>query len=108
MVVFLTVFDETYDCPEEILKGKNMTSTPVPVYYVVDDTYPDTYPDSYPDSISNTFRNGANHRGRPDGHVYDEPEADLSRRPYVVMDNPNGMELFDSHYVQCDCALKQN
>lgn len=56
-----------------------MASTPVPVYYVVDDPYPD--------SISNTF---GYDRGRPDGHVFDEPEG---RRPYVVMDNPNGEHL---------------
>ena len=63
-----------------------MTSTPVPVpvYYVVDDPYPD--------SISNTFRSGPYGRGRPDGHVYDEPETDISRRSYVVS-NPHGKHL---------------
>ncbi|XP_015770013.1 PREDICTED: uncharacterized protein LOC107348486 [Acropora digitifera] len=65
---------DTYDCPEEILKGKPKTSTPLPVYYVVDDPYPD--------SVSNTF----DVRGRPDGHVYDEPGRDISRRDeYVVI-----------------------
>jgi len=64
-----------------------MTSTPVPVYYVVDDPYPD--------SISNTFSNGGIARGHSDGHVYDQPEVDLSQRPYVVMDNANGMQLIN-------------
>lgn len=68
---------DTYDCPEEILKGKPKTSTPLPVYYVVDDPYPD--------SVTNTF----DVRGRPDGHVYDEPGRDISRRDeYVVMHGP--------------------
>jgi len=75
--------NDTYDCPEEILNSRSMTTTPVPVYYVVDDPYPD--------SISNTFSNGGIARGRSDGHVYDEPEVDLSQRPYVVMDNANGV-----------------
>ena len=52
------------------------------MYYALDEPYPD--------SITNTF--GTTSRGRPDGHVYDEPEADLSRRrSYVVVDNPRGM-----------------
>jgi len=77
-------FKDTYDCPEEILNSKPMSSTPLPVYYVVDDPYPD--------STLNTFSNGGIARGRTDGHVYDEPEVDLSRsRPYVVMDNSNGV-----------------
>lgn len=74
---------DTYDCPEEILKGKPMTSTPVPVYYVVDE-------DPYPDSVSHTFRGDV--RGRPDGHVYSEPETDILRRQdYVVMNGPNAV-----------------
>ena len=57
------------------------------MYYVLDEPYPD--------SITNTF--GTTTRGRPDGHVYDEPEADLSRRrAYVVVDNPRGMSHTDS------------
>lgn len=78
-------FDQTYDCPEEILNTKPMTSTPlVPVYYVVDDPYPV--------SISSTFRDHENGRGRPDGHVYDRPEGDLSRGgSYIVMDHPNAV-----------------
>lgn len=81
---------DTYDCPEEILKGKNKTSTPLPVYYVVDDPYPD--------SVSNTF--GADVRGRPDGHVYDEPGRDISRRDeYVVMQSPAGMSLSSADSV---------
>lgn len=52
------------------------------MYYALDEPYPN--------SITNTF--GTHSRGRPDGHVYDEPEADLSgRRSYVVVDNPRGM-----------------
>jgi len=76
-------FNDTYDYPEEILNSRSMTTTPVPVYYVVDDPYPD--------SISNTFSNGGIARGHSDGYVYDEPEVDLSQRPYVVMDNANGV-----------------
>ena len=75
-----------------------MSSTPLPVYYVVDDPYPD--------STLNTFSNGGIARGRTDGHVYDEPEVDLSRsRPYVVMDNSNGMQLIKLidrlYYISC-------
>ena len=85
LIYFFAEFDQTYDCPEEILNTKPMTSTPlVPVYYVVDDPYPV--------SISSTFRDQENGRGRPDGHVYDRPEGDLSRGgSYIVMDHPNGM-----------------
>lgn len=67
-----------------------MTSTPVPVYYVVDD--------SYPDSVTNTF--GRDVRGRPDGHVYDEPGRDISsREEYVVMNGPNGTSLSSADSV---------
>ncbi|XP_020631618.1 uncharacterized protein LOC110068567 isoform X2 [Orbicella faveolata] len=79
--------DSTYDCPEEILNSQPRAS-PIPMYYVLDEPYPD--------SITNTF--GTTTRGRPDGHVYDEPEADLSRRrAYVVVDNPRGI-LYSHEY----------
>ena len=78
---YLEFNDSTYDCPEEILNSQPRAS-PIPMYYVLDEPYPD--------SITNTF--GTTSRGRPDGHVYDEPEEDLSRRrAYVVVDNPRGM-----------------
>jgi len=67
-----------------------MTCTPVPVYYVVDDPHPD--------SISNTFSDGRIARGRSEGHVYDQPDVDFSRRPYVVMDNANGVHLINRLY----------
>jgi len=79
--------NDTYDCPEEILNSQPRAS-PIPMYYVLDEPYPD--------SITNTF--GTTTRGRPDGHVYDEPEADLSRRrAYVVVDNPRGI-LYSHEY----------
>lgn len=79
--------DSTYDCPEQILNSQPRAS-PIPMYYALDEPYPD--------SITNTF--GTHSRGRPDGHVYDEPEADLSsRRSYVVVDNPRGI-LYSHEY----------
>ena len=77
-----TEFNETYDCPGEILNSQHMAS-PIPMYYALDEPYPD--------SITNTFNRGTTNRGRPDGHVYDEPEVDPRRRPYVVVENPRGM-----------------
>lgn len=77
-------FDQTYDCPEEILNSKARVPEPVPVFYVLDDPYPE--------SISSTFGHGENVRGRPDGNIYDEPEVDLTPDgSFIVMDSPSGM-----------------
>ena len=61
-------------------------ASPIPVFYALDE--------SYPDSISNTFHRDSTFRGRPDGRVYDEPEGDLRRSPYIVMDNQRGSDPF--------------
>ncbi|CAH3180615.1 unnamed protein product [Porites lobata] len=77
-------FDQTYDCPEEILNSKARVPEPVPVFYVLDDPYPE--------SISSTFGHGENVRGRPDGNVYDEPEVDLTPDgSFIVMDSPSAV-----------------
>nr|XP_058954188.1 uncharacterized protein LOC131781536 [Pocillopora verrucosa] len=76
--------DDTYDCPGDILNSRSEArASPIPVFYALDE--------SYPDSISNTFHRDSTFRGRPDGRVYDEPEGDLRRSPYIVMDNQRGV-----------------
>lgn len=82
--------DDTYDCPGDILNARSEArASPIPVFYALDE--------SYPDSISNTFHRDSTFRGRPDGHMYDEPEGDLRRRPYIVMDNQRGV-LYSHDY----------
>lgn len=79
--------DDTYDCPGDILNSRSEArASPIPVFYALDE--------SYPDSISNTFHRDSTFRGRPDGRVYDEPEGDLRRSPYIVMDNQRGSDPF--------------
>lgn len=77
----ITDFNQTYDCPEEILDSKPLHSTPVPVYYVADESYAENLPSPVGNGQNDTLR-----------HVYDQPEGNLSRGgSYIVADNPNGM-----------------
>ena len=79
--------DDTYDCPGDILNSRSEArASPIPVFYALDE--------SYPDSISNTFHRDSTFRGRPDGRMYDEPEGDLRRSPYILMDNQRGSDPF--------------
>lgn len=76
-----TDFNQTYDCPEEILDSKPIHSTPVPVYYVADESYTENLPSPVGNGQNDTIR-----------HVYDQPEGNLSRGgSYIVADNPRGM-----------------
>ena len=79
--LLFTEFNQTYDCPEEILDSKPIHSTPVPVYYVADESYTENLPSPLGNGQNDTLR-----------HVYDQPEGNLSRGgSYIVADNPNGM-----------------
>ena len=90
--LFFAEFDQTYDCPEEILNAKTRAPEPVPVFYVLDDPYPE--------GISSTFGHGENVRGRPDGNVYDEPEVDLTPDgSFIIMDSPSGMSTLSGQRV---------
>ena len=85
-----TDFNQTYDCPEEILDSKPIHSTPVPVYYVADESYTENLPSPVRNSQNDTLR-----------HVYDQPEGNLSRGgSYIVADNHNGMwEFWGDHLI---------
>jgi len=73
--------NQTYDCPEEILDSKPIHSTPVPVYYVADESYTENLPSPLGNGQNDTMR-----------HVYDQPEGNLSRGgSYIVADNHKGM-----------------
>lgn len=90
--MFFAEFDQTYDCPEEILNAKTRAPEPVPVFYVLDDPYPE--------GISSTFGHGENVRGRPDGNVYDEPQVDLTPDgSFIIMDSPSGMSALSGQRV---------
>ena len=80
-----TDFNQTYDCPEEILDFKPIHSTPVPVYYVADESYTENLPSPLGNGQSDTMR-----------HVYDQPEGNLSRGgSYIVADNNRGMWAYE-------------